>query len=169
MKRACLSLYYETIRVSNMTYEYQLKELPKQLTLTIRTRSSFQNLPHKIGDAYGSIMVHLREVGEQPTGMPFIIFYNLDMQDLDVEIGFPVSKTLKDKDNIKSSKIDAGQFATTIHLGPYEDIVPTYEGLMKWIKDNGYETAGPAIEYYLNDPNEVGMENAKTEIHFPLK
>jgi effector-binding domain-containing protein len=40
---------------------------------------------------------------------------------------------------------------------------------MQWITENGYEATGLAIEYYWNDPNEVGMEHAKTEIHFPLK
>jgi effector-binding domain-containing protein len=46
---------------------------------------------------------------------------------------------------------------------------PAYDGLTKWRRKHGYEAAGPAIEYYFNDPNEVGMENAHTEIHLPLK
>jgi len=152
-----------------MPYEYKLKEFPMQYTLTVRTRSAVKNLPQKIGDAYHSIMAYLEKLGEKPVGMPFVIYYNLDMQDLDVEIGFPVSKKIDDKDNIKSSKIKAGKFATTVHVDPYEEMVPAYEGLNKWIIENGFEVVGPVIEYYLNDPNEVGMENAKTEIQFPLK
>ena len=140
-----------------------------QHTLTIRTRSSVLNLPQVIGNASKSIMAYLGELSVHPTGMPFVIYYNLDMQNLDVEIGFLVSKVYQDKDNIKSRQIDAGKFATTIHIGPYKAMVHAYEGLMQWITENGYEATGLAIEYYWNDPNEVGMEHAKTEIHFPLK
>ena len=50
--------------------------------------------------------------------MPFVIYYNLNMQDLDVEIGFPASKKIDDKDHVKASKIEASKFATTLHVDP---------------------------------------------------
>ena len=152
-----------------MTYEIKIKELPKRNTLSIRTRSSVQNLPQVIGESYGSIMQYLSELGGNPVGMPFVIFYNLDMQDLDIEIGFPVAKKFPDKDNVKASEISAGKYATTIHTGPYDKMEPAYNQMNQWIKDNGYEAIGWCIELYFNDPGEVGMENAKTEIQFPLK
>ena len=40
--------------------------------------------------------------------MPFAAYYNMDMSALDVEAGFPVSKNLPGKDNIKAGKIDGG-------------------------------------------------------------
>jgi effector-binding domain-containing protein len=91
------------------------------------------------------------------------------MQDLDLEIGFPVAKKLADKDNMKASEIAAGKYASTVHVGPYETMEPTYDALNQWIKDNGHEVEGPAIEFYFNDPGEVGPENTQTEIQFPLK
>jgi effector-binding domain-containing protein len=91
------------------------------------------------------------------------------MQDLDLEIGYPVAKKLADKDNMKASEIAAGKYASTVHVGPYETMEPTYDALNKWIKDNGHEVEGPAIELYFNDPGEVGPENTRTEIQFPLK
>ncbi|UCH37939.1 MAG: GyrI-like domain-containing protein, partial [Candidatus Bathyarchaeota archaeon] len=151
-----------------MSETYQVKVLPVQLTVTIRTRSTVQDLPHTIGEAYHAIIAYLNELGEQPTGTPFVIYYNLDMDALDVEIGFPVLKPISDKGRIRSSHIAAGRYATTIHTGPYTEMEPVYDGLTNWMQKLGYEAAGPAIEYYRNDPNEVGMNNAQTEIRLPL-
>ncbi len=152
-----------------MSLKCEVKELPVQHTLTVRTRTAMENLPQILGEAYGAIMAYLGELGENPIGAPFVIYYNLDMQDLDVEIGFPVSKKIADKDNMKASEIAAGKFGTAVHVGPYDTMEPSYEILNQWIKDNGYEVEGPAIELYFNDPREVGPENTLTEIQFPLK
>ncbi len=152
-----------------MSLKCEVKELPVQHTLTVRTRTAMENLPQILGESYGAIMAYLGELGENPIGAPFVIYYNLDMQDLDVEIGFPVSKKIVDKDNMKASEIAAGKYGTAVHVGPYDTMEPSYELLNQWIKDNGYEVEGLAIELYLNDPREVGPENTLTEIQFPLK
>jgi len=152
-----------------MEYKFELKDLPTRLTLAIHIRSSVQDLPQVLGEVYGAIMAYMEELGETPTGMPFVIYYNLDMEDLDIEAGFPVSKKLPDKDTIKASEIISGKFATTFHVGPYEKMEAVYNGLNQWINENGYEPLGPAIEFYFNNPEEVGMENAQTEIQLPLK
>ena len=36
----------------------------------------------------------MQEMGKQPAGVPYAAYHNLDMQDMDVEVGFPVSKPL---------------------------------------------------------------------------
>jgi hypothetical protein len=56
-----------------------------------------------------------------------------------------------------------------IHRGPYDELEPAYDALRAWIRERGDEIAGPPTELYLNDPGEVGMENALTEIRFPVR
>ncbi|MFX1309969.1 MAG: GyrI-like domain-containing protein [Promethearchaeota archaeon] len=152
-----------------MDYTFKIKELKEQPTLTVRTRTPIENLPQEIGSSYGAIMQYLGDLGVEPVGMPFAIYYNLDMQDLDVEIGFPVPKQFKDKGMVKASKLPKGKVASCIHMGPYEEMKPTYDALTEWVQKKGYETTGIAIEYYYNDPNEVAPEEIMTEIQLPLK
>ena len=152
-----------------MEKKYIIKDLPTRLTLAVRTRSPVQNLPQVLGQSYGAIMKYLGQLGEIPTGPPFVIYFNLDMQDLDIEIGFPVSKKFPDKETIKSSEIPAGNYASTVHIGPYDEMESTYNALNQWIQEKGYETKRFAIEFYYNDPNEVGWENTQTEIQLPIK
>jgi len=93
----------------------------------------------------------------------------MDMQDLDVEIGFPVSKSLPSKHDIKASEIPGGQVATCLHTGPYSKIEPAYNALSQWMKENGYEATGVAYEMYLDDPAETPPQELKTQILFPLQ
>ena len=90
------------------------------------------------------------------------------MNDLDVEIGFPVSKQFDDRGNIKASQLPIGKVAACIHLGPYENMKSTYDALNEWIQQNGYEPTGIAIEYYYNDPKDVKPEEIMTELQLPL-
>ncbi|TXT59910.1 MAG: Transcriptional regulator [Promethearchaeota archaeon] len=152
-----------------MYSEFKVKDLPKQLTLAVRTITSVGELPEVIGKVYGDIITYLAELGEDPAGMPFVIYYNLDMANLDIEIGFPVSKKFPDKGIIKSSELPSGKTASGMHHGPYEEMKSTYDALTEWVENEGYEATGIAIEYYYNNPEEVSPEDVLTEIQFPLK
>jgi len=153
-----------------MEYECKMKEKKEaQPVLSVRTKSAVQNLPEVLGKYYGEIAQYLGELGDSPTGPPFVAYYNLDMQNLDIEIGFPISKKLADKEDIKSREIPSGKFASCIHIGPYNEIEPAYNVLNQWIEENGYASTGVAYEIYLNDPGETPPEELKTEIQFPLK
>ena len=108
-------------------------------------------------------------MGEQFAGEPFVVYHNLDMQNLDVELGFPVLKELPGKDDIQPGKILAGKYGVCHYTGPYEKMVPAYDALNNLIKENGFETTGIAYEYYLNGPQDAAPEDLKTRIEFPLK
>ena len=151
-----------------MSYECKVKEQPTQATLAIRTRVSVQDLPQVLGKAYGAIAQYLGDLGEQPAGPPFVAYYNMDMQDLDVEVGFPVSRGLSGKGDIQACEIPGGKVATCLYTGPYSDIGPAYNALSQWMKENGYEATGVAYEMYLNDPGQTVPQELQTQIVFPL-
>jgi effector-binding domain-containing protein len=152
-----------------MSYPSEAVEQPAQPVLSIRTRTTVQNLPHVLGKSFQDIVQLLTELGEFPAGAPFVAYYNMDMQDLDIEIGFPVSRELQGKGEIHSSEIPGGKYATCLYTGPYPEMPPAYEALNAWIQANGYEPTGLVYEHYLNSPQEVSPQELKTLIMFPLK
>ena len=152
-----------------MSYQCEVKEQPPQPTLTIRTRTSVQNLPQLIGKSYGAIIQYLGQLSQYPAGAPFAAYYNMDMQNLDVELGFPVAKELPGKDEIKPGRIPGGKFGVVLHTGPYDKVGPAYEALAKFVAEKGYEATGVAYEVYLNDPMQTKPEDLKTQVMFPLK
>jgi effector-binding domain-containing protein len=151
-----------------MTYHCELLERPTQASLSIRTRTSVGDLPEVLAKAFGTIAGYLGEIGDEPAGPPFTAYYNMDMQDLDVEIGFPVSNQLPGREEISAGEIPGGKYATCLYTGPYKDIEPAYTALSEWIKAQGYEATGAAYELYLNDPSQTPPEELQTQILFPL-
>jgi effector-binding domain-containing protein len=152
-----------------MEYSCEMKEQAPQPTLTIRTRTAVQDLPQVMGESYGAITQYLAVLGEQPAGPPFTAYYNMDMQDLDVEIGFAVAKKLAGSEDIQAGEMLMGKMASCVFTGPYIEMAPAYEALAAWVEKNGYEPTGIAYEFYLNDPGEVPPEELMTQIVFPLK
>ena len=90
------------------------------------------------------------------------------MDDLDVEIGFPVSEPFAGAGDIKASAIPSGKSVTCTFTGPYSAIEPAYKALQQFVIEKGLKTTGVAYEFYLNDPGETPPEELQTQIVFPL-
>jgi len=152
-----------------MSHECEIREQLPQPALAIRTRTPVQNLSQVIDDAYRTITQYLEQAGEQPAGPMFVGYYNRDMNDLDVEVGFPVSPGLEGNDRIHPTEIPGGKVGICLHTGPYHEAGPAYEDLTKMVKNQGFETTGVAYESYLNNPMDTTPEKLQTQILFPLK
>ena len=161
---------------STLTYPCEIQDQAAQPTLTIRTRTSIENIAQVLGQAYGEIFGYLGEVGVTPAGMPFTIYYNMaqqsaldfDMSDLDIEIGVAVTQPVTPRGAMQSGWLEAGKIATCLYTGPYSDCGPAYEELGRFVQEQGYEATGVAIEYYFSGP-ETPPEEIQTRIVFPLK
>lgn len=152
-----------------MDYQCQIVEQPAQITLVVRTRTAVSNLPQVLGEAYHGILNYLAETDGKCIGAPFVAYHNMNMDDLDIEIGFPVSKTLPGKGNIQAGEIPAGKQATCLYVGPYNQVHPAYGALMQFIQEKGLSPTGVAYEFYLNDPDETPESELQTKIAFPLR
>lgn len=67
--------------------------------------------------------------------------------------------------------IPAGDYAVTMHHGPYDRLGQTYAALCgQWIPQQGREMrSAPSLEFYKNDPNRTPPEELLTEICVPLE
>jgi effector-binding domain-containing protein len=114
-------------------------------------------------------MAYMSKLGEQPADAPFTAYYNMDMQNLDVEMGFPVTKQYAAKGEVISRAIPAGRYVSCTYKGPYSSMEAPYNEMFKWIADNGYEQAGVYYEYYYNKPGDVPESELLTKIVMPIK
>ncbi|MFY9541420.1 MAG: GyrI-like domain-containing protein [Dethiobacteria bacterium] len=109
------------------------------------------------------------ELGEKPVEAAFAGYYNMDMQNMEVEIGFVMTKHLPGKGEIKAGEIPAGRQLSYLFKGPYKEVTPVYNAMMKWVQENGCTPTGVAYEFYYNSPQEVPESELLTKIIFPLK
>lgn len=147
----------------------ELTNLASRPALTIRTRTRVSDIAALFKKGYTSIVLLLKEHGKVPAGPPFALYYNMDMDDLEVEFGFPVDELLQESASIMASATPTGKAVTTLYIGPYEEIEPAYDFLMKWCADNSLILNGVAYEVYLNDPSNTPPEMLKTQVHLLLK
>lgn len=149
--------------------KFEVIETAAQPVLSVRTVTSVDNLPKVLGKAYNSIIAYLGENGEQPADAAFAAYYNMDMENLEVEMGFPVAKELAGKGEIIASLVPAGKKATCMYKGAYKEMGPTYEAMTKWMNDNGLQPTGVVYEFYYNSPMEVPESELLTKIVFLLE
>jgi len=138
-------------------------------TSYIRARTNLERLPQVIGESYMKIANYMQGIEEQPAGVPYTAYYNLDMQDMDVEMGFPVSKPLPEGEEIKAGGIPAGKAAVVMYKGPYSGMEATYDEIFEWIAEGGYQPTGVYYEYYYSFPQDVPESELQTQIVIPLK
>ncbi len=151
-----------------MSYHFELSEQPEQPVLSIRTVTTAEQLPAQFGKAFAALGQYLRELNATPQGIPFGAYYNMDMQRLDVEIGFPVAVPLPGNDTIQASVIPGGKQLSYLHKGSYQATAPVYEAMAQWIAQNGHTPTGVVYEFYLNSPAAVPESELLTKIVFVL-
>ncbi len=151
-----------------MENNIKLEQLNTQPVLTIRRRTKLENLPQVIGQSYGQLMEHLNQIGAQPVDAPYTAYYNLDMNDLDVEMGFPIAEMQKDSGDIKARCLPECEAVTCLYKGLYADMADVYNEIFRWIEENGKKAAGVYYEYYYNSPNEVPESELLTKIVIPV-
>lgn len=150
-----------------MTNIEVLKQM-KQPIVFIRTKTRVEQLPVLIGQSYGKLASYLAEIGQCMTDVPFVAYHNMDMQNLDVQIGFHVSGPIPEKDDIQSGYIQERKIIFCIYRGAYSEIEPVYEEMAKWFEISGQEPAGTVYEYYYNGP-EYPESELLTKIVMPIK
>ena len=142
----------------------------KQLsTLVIRTSTPVEKLPEVMGPAFGEIAQLAGSLGVQLAGPPFAAYHNMDMSNLDVEMGFPVSGKVEGKGRVKAGTLPGGRAAVTVHTGPYDRIHEAYDRLKAFVEEQGLRVKECCCELYLNDPTETPADQLRTEIRFPVE
>lgn len=154
--------------------EITIVEVQTQKVVGMRKQGKYELIAKLLPQIYEYAASH----GAEFTGPPIFVCHEQGVEDVmkadqegkaDIEIAFPVSKEIEETQDIKCYDLQGGTMAKIIHKGPYEKCAPTYEKLFAWIEQNGKTISGPTREVYLNDPREVGMEEALTEIYAPIE
>lgn len=150
-----------------METDCRLVENKPQAALVVRTRTRVQDLPKVLGQVFGQIAAYVAQAGGALKGPAFTAYHNMDMQDLDVEIGFPVAVPVPPQGRMVVTEIPGGKAAVAMHIGPYDTVERTYKRLEAFMKEQHVTPRGVAYEMYF-DPPETPPEKIRTQIMFPL-
>lgn len=146
----------------------EIKEMKEKHALMIRKTTSIQDMPTVLGQCFQEIIQYVMESGAAEPVESFVIYHNMDMSNLEIDVGFTVTESQPGREHIISSSIPAGQYAVALHVGPYETLNVTYEELTRFVGERRLTVDSWVYEVYLNNPMDNPDEPAKTMIYFPL-
>ena len=150
--------------------EIELTSQAARPTLYVRLATSVLGLTEAFDKNFALIQSYLSEIGEQPASAPYAAYYNHDMQNLDVEMGFPVARVLPGSGEIKSGALPAIEKAVCgVHKGSYESLNETYGKIYQYVADNNFEQSGAHYDFYISNPDDTSENELITKIMISVK
>lgn len=142
-------------RISDIT----VKEQPAFGFVYIRKTIQFLK---EFGDfsaqSFSHILARLDGLGILVSDGPIVCFHNMDLERLDVSVGFPVARVVEPAGEMQTKIIPAQKVVTAIDQGAYEEQDPTLEDLFSWMQAHDVKPLGEIYYQYLNDTNRPSRE-----------
>jgi AraC family transcriptional regulator len=149
----------------------QIKEMPELRVATVahtgpysRISEAFARLGQIAGGAslFGPEAAMLGIFHDDPETTP--------ASELRSEAGLVVSPLAKLPAELGERTLPAGRYATTTHVGPYEQLGDVWSRFMgEWLPRSGQRMADAvSYEIYRNTPEDVPKEKLVTELYIPL-
>lgn len=151
-----------------MTYDVRITHhLPRHLAVT-----EFQARPEQMGElqgkAFATVLGYLTARGLAPAG-PAVSRYVMRGDHFDVASGFVVAAPVEGDDTVVPLLLQETDVATTMHVGPYDELGKAYDALEVGARDQGraVDVSAPMWEEYLSGPD-VPPEQTVTLVYWPV-
>jgi effector-binding domain-containing protein len=153
-----------------MSSDFKIVNTEPVPMLSIREKVQNDQIKSKMGAIFGQLWMYMEKNKIQVAGPPYALYHEYDQNGTDMECGWPTIKQEKSEGNIMSSVVPAAKCVMTVHVGPYEQIMATYERMQEHIRKEGLKPKKLMWERYLNDPATVNDPNELiTEIYWPIE
>ena len=152
-----------------MGHEVKVGRREAILVVSKRLPVRLSGIGAALSAGFGEVYGYLGASGVEPEGPPFVIYHDMPSEDdpFDIEICAPVARAIVAPEGWQMQELPAGEFATLVHVGPYETLDVAYDTMTEWIDEHGLSVAGPPREVYMSPP-ETPPEQTRTIVEFPV-
>lgn len=161
--------------------EITVKRVEPILAASVRRSFAKSRFDDELGSMWQEVNKYIDEKGGKRT-IPCMMLYHRGWYDLekwtaaeeseplDVEVVEPVTENFEGSETVKVYELPAAdQMACVVHKGPFSTIGKTNGALYEWIRQNGYQAAGPVREiYHKGDWVTEDPEEYITELQIPI-
>lgn len=149
-----------------------IKEIPAIRVISRREKGTYEDVCHRLIE---ELMAAVRTPenmrnGVRITGPVMMLDHGEEYRetDADIEIAVPVAGRISVDEGIEVQVLPAVRAISVVHTGPYEDLFGAYGAIATYAAEHGLVLAGPDRELYYNSPHEVGPEEIRTEVQYPI-
>ena len=152
-----------------MTAEPSLLKRDQLLTLTKHVQVEMLTIGAQISRAYAEAYPYLESQHVAPAGPPFVIYPEQPTAQgpFAVDICAPVRGKVEAPRGWSVEELPAGDFASLVHVGPYDSLGEAYAALRRWIDEKHLVVVGAPREVYLSPPD-TAPEEIRTVVEFPV-
>ena len=156
----------------------ELRTLEERTTIAVRLETAPDRLAQVFDTELPRVAAVMGDVAAEMAGPPFARYHHYGPDRVDVEIGAPIAFVTAGLQPISgrpdgvigSSSLPGGLAAVAFHLGPYDTLSETYDGLASWITSEGHTAGDGPWEVYLSDPSLVpDPADWETEVIWPIR
>ncbi len=149
----------------------EIKNIEAQKALIIKADVPTSSIGEKMSEMYGKLFGYLGQKQKQPTGPSFAAYSKFDPQGNTVfEAGVPLAEKIEGEGEIEYKEYPAMKVVSMLYIGPYENMMPAYEKIQKYIEENNLKSNNTPWELYLTDPtSEPDPNKYQTLIYFPVE
>src|SRR5574340_1002178 len=98
--------FFTSQRKASMALTFSIVQRDEQPVLSIRTTTGLRDLPDTLLNCLAKVGKFMTEQNLLPSGPAFAAYYNLDLHDSAVEIGFPVNQPVHGDGEVQARTID---------------------------------------------------------------
>lgn len=153
--------------------DVQITDLPEMSVGTVHHVGPYNQINHAF-ERLGSIAGPAR-LFEKPGALMVGLFYDdpesTAPDQLQSDAGIVLPDGAGAPDGLIVKTVPAGKYATTTHVGPYENLGDVWARFVgEWLPSSGQRLKyGPSIEIYRNTPMTVPKDQLITELYIPLE
>ena len=148
----------------------ELVELQPQEAVAVRGVVALDELPAFLERAFHTASEAAQAAGVEIAGPPFAFYPELPTEVVVVEAGFVVSDHVDPCGDAHPLVLPGGRGVRAMHIGPYDMLERTYDGLLRWMSDRGLQPGTASWECYLSDPvNETDPATWRTLVVWPVR
>ena len=147
----------------------EIKHVDEQRVAAVRHRGPYNQINEafeKLGKLAGPAGL-FDDPAVQMVGLYYDDPETTPPEQLRSDAGLVVSKSTRIPSGLSEQRIPAGDYASTLHVGPYEALPDAWARFLgEWLPSSGYRVADDGLSYelYLNDPSQVSKEELRTEL-----
>lgn len=147
-------------------FEIEEKTVPAMLVAGVRMKGRYSDC----GKGFALIG---RKLGRYIGGHALCLYYDGEYreEDADLEACMPL-RGRAEAEGISVRELPAIRCVALLHRGPYDTVGRSYEKVLAYVKEKGYQVALPTREVYLKGPGMIFRGNPKnyvTEIQIPIE
>ncbi len=112
-------------------------QVPEQPIVVVRGLATMAHLPAKIRELFDQFYAGFKSKG----GLNIVVYPGSVAGEFEIACGVQLEQG-------GNAVTPGGTVATTVYMGPYNQMKPAHEAIHKWVHENGRKFAGPSWEVY---------------------